>query len=87
MMFNTPVLADFFMPEAASTVAQSVDDVYYFILYLSLIFFVGIVGTMVYFAFKYKKGQKLVIGVCECCNSRNILRAVCKCKNVKYCND
>ena len=43
------------MPEAASTVAQSVDDVYYFILYLSLIFFVGIVGTMVYFAFKYKK--------------------------------
>ena len=39
------------------------------------------------FAFKYKKGQKLVIGVCEYCNSRHILRSICKCKNVKYCND
>ena len=39
------------------------------------------------FAFKFKKGEKLVIGVCEWCTSRNILRAICKCKNVKYCNE
>ena len=39
------------------------------------------------FAFKFKKGEKLVIGECEWCRSRNILRAICKCKNVKYCND
>ena len=39
------------------------------------------------FAFKFRKGEKLIIGVCEWCNSRNILRTVCKCKNVKYCNN
>lgn len=39
------------------------------------------------FAFRFKKGEKLVIGECEWCRTRNILRAVCKCKNVKYCND
>ena len=39
------------------------------------------------FAFKFKKGESLVIGVCEWCNMKNILRCVCKCKNVKYCNE
>jgi ubiquitin carboxyl-terminal hydrolase 4/11/15 len=39
------------------------------------------------FVFKFKIGEKLMIGVCEWCNSRNILRTICKCKNVKYCND
>lgn len=39
------------------------------------------------FAFKFEKGQNLTIGICEWCNSKNILRTVCKCKNVKYCND
>lgn len=39
------------------------------------------------FAFKFKIGEKLTIGTCEWCNSRNILRTICKCKNVKYCND
>lgn len=38
------------------------------------------------FAFKHVKGGNLVVGLCEWCNSRNILRAICKCKNVKYCN-
>lgn len=28
----------------------------------------------------------MTVGLCEWCNSRNILRAICKCKNVKYCN-
>ena len=39
------------------------------------------------FAFKFKRGEKLVIGVCEWCNSKNILRTICKCKVVKYCNE
>ena len=39
------------------------------------------------FAFKFEKNQVLTIGICEWCNSKNILRTVCKCKNVKYCND
>ena len=39
------------------------------------------------FAFKFNKSEKLLIGVCEWCNSKNILRSICKCKNVKYCND
>jgi len=38
------------------------------------------------FAFKFRKHEILVIGSCEWCNSKNILRTVCKCKNVKYCN-
>ena len=38
------------------------------------------------FAFKFNKNEKLVIGTCEWCNSKNILRVVCKCKNVRYCN-
>lgn len=45
----------FWMPKAASTMAERVDSLYYFILYLSTFFFVGIVGVMVYFAIKYKK--------------------------------
>lgn len=39
------------------------------------------------FAFKFRKGEKQVIGNCEYCNQRNILRSICKCKNVKYCDD
>ena len=39
------------------------------------------------FAFKFNKNEKLVIGVCEYCNKKNIMRAICKCKNVKYCDD
>ena len=39
------------------------------------------------FSFKFKKGEKLVIGQCEWCNNKNILRAICKCKIVKYCNE
>jgi hypothetical protein len=39
------------------------------------------------FAFKFRKGEKVSIGICEWCSTRNILKTVCKCKNVKYCND
>lgn len=39
------------------------------------------------FAFKCLVNQVLVIGVCEYCNKKNIMNAICKCKNVKYCNE
>lgn len=37
------------------------------------------------FAFKFAK-KDVMIGVCEWCNSRAILNAICKCGNVRYCN-
>ncbi len=54
------VLADIesrstWMPRAASTVAHEVDDIYSFILWLCVLFFVGIVGVTVYFAWKYRR--------------------------------
>lgn len=52
-----PVLGQektFWMPAQRSTYAAEVDWVFYFILWLSAFFFVGIVGTMVYFVFKYR---------------------------------
>lgn len=54
-MLPSLVLADLMMPKQASTVAGDVDALYYFIFWLSAIFFVGIVGAMLYFVFKYKK--------------------------------
>ena len=45
---------DFWFPKQASTVASSVDDVYYFIYWVSVFFLVLIVGLLVYFAKKYQ---------------------------------
>ncbi|MBU6155244.1 MAG: hypothetical protein KGP28_13155, partial [Bdellovibrionales bacterium] len=45
------------LPVAATDVAQSWDSIYWFLVYLSLIFFVGIVGAMVWFAFRYSKDK------------------------------
>lgn len=45
----------FWMPVQASTVAENIDSLFYFIYYLCLIFFIGIIGAMVYFVFKYRK--------------------------------
>jgi cytochrome c oxidase subunit II len=42
------------MPPASSTLSGNVDRLFYFIFYLSLLFFVLIVGAMVYFAVKYR---------------------------------
>jgi len=39
------------------------------------------------FAFTFKNGEELKIGVCEWCNNKNILKSICKCKKVAYCND
>ncbi|MEM7227761.1 MAG: cytochrome c oxidase subunit II [Planctomycetota bacterium] len=47
----------FGMPEQASTVAAEVDFVYNFITWLSIFFFVAIVGVMLYFCVKYRRGH------------------------------
>ena len=39
------------------------------------------------FAFKFIKNETLVIGNCEYCNKKNIMKAICKCKVVKYCDE
>lgn len=44
------------MPVAATDVAQSWDTLYWFLIYTSAIFFVGIVAAMILFAVKYRKG-------------------------------
>ena len=43
------------IPVAATDVAQSWDGIYWFLVYLSLFFFVGIVAAMIIFAVKYRR--------------------------------
>ena len=43
------------MPPAASTYAADVDALFYFIIYISIFFFVMIVGAMLYFAVRYRR--------------------------------
>ncbi len=43
------------LPEAASTVAGDVDALFYFVLVTSIILFVGVIATMVYFAWRYRR--------------------------------
>jgi cytochrome c oxidase subunit 2 len=50
---NAP--ATFQLPEQMSTVAGDVDWLYYFIYWLSVVLFVGIIGAMLYFAWKYRE--------------------------------
>jgi len=45
----------FWMPEQASTFAANTDALFYFIFYLCVAFFVGLMGATGYFAWKYKK--------------------------------
>lgn len=45
----------FMMPSQSSTMAAGVDNLFYFITWLCLIFFVAIVAAMVYFVVKYRR--------------------------------
>src|SRR5690606_32412782 len=47
--------ASSFMPPQASQFAASVDNLYAFLLWASLISFLLVIGGMVYFALKYKR--------------------------------
>ncbi len=44
-------------PQRASTDAAMVDNIFYFILWVSIVFFVIIVGVMVLFVFKYRRRE------------------------------
>ena len=46
---------DYWFPEQASAFAHEIDSLYYVIFWLSTIFFVGIVGFMCYFCWKYRR--------------------------------
>jgi cytochrome c oxidase subunit 2 len=54
MMIEPNEPATLQLPEQMSTVAGDVDWLYYFIYWLSVVLFVGIVGAMVYFAWRYR---------------------------------
>lgn len=43
------------LPPALSTHAAGVDELFYFIFYVSVVFFVGIVGSMLYFMIAYRR--------------------------------
>ena len=45
----------FQLPEAMSTSAPQIDELYYFTYWVSVVFFVGIVGAMIYFAWTYRR--------------------------------
>jgi cytochrome c oxidase subunit 2 len=45
----------FWLPEAASTFTKSHDALFYTILWLCVVFFIGIVSTMAYFAYRYRR--------------------------------
>jgi hypothetical protein len=39
------------------------------------------------FAFKFEKQERVFVGTCEWCNTRNQLNQICKCKRVRYCDE
>ncbi|WP_456427909.1 cytochrome c oxidase subunit II [Rhodocaloribacter sp.] len=45
------------LPEGASALASEWDGLFYFVYYVSLIIFVGVVSAMIYFAFVYRRRQ------------------------------
>ena len=47
----------FWMPPQGSTVAESVDSAFYFIYWISVFFFIGIVAAMVIFVVKYRSSS------------------------------
>lgn len=47
------------LPESASPLSQSVDPIFNFILWMSIILFVGIILVVIYFSFKYRKDNEV----------------------------
>jgi cytochrome c oxidase subunit II len=48
----------FWLPESASTVSGDVDTLFNFLMWLSVIVFIGLIGTGIYFLIKYKRTEK-----------------------------
>ncbi len=43
------------LPEQASTLAPEIDSLFYFVSWTSIVFFVLVVGAMIYFAYRYRR--------------------------------
>lgn len=50
--------ATFWLPRGVSTMASDFDDLYYFLYWLSVVLFIGIVGSMSYFVVRYKRKSR-----------------------------
>ncbi|PQJ35723.1 cytochrome c oxidase subunit II [Salinibacter sp. 10B] len=48
-------MGDFWLPEAASSIAPEVDSLFIFVTVVSLIFLVGVTGAMLYFVYRYRR--------------------------------
>ncbi len=48
-------MGDFWLPEAASSIAPEVDGLFIFVTVVSLIFLVGVTGAMLYFVYRYRR--------------------------------
>ncbi|PSQ79733.1 MAG: cytochrome c oxidase subunit II [Bacteroidetes bacterium QS_8_68_15] len=47
--------ATVWLPEQASTLAPEIDALFYFVYWTSIVLFVGVMGAMLYFAYKYRR--------------------------------
>ena len=57
---SNPFSGAYWFPEQASEFAPAVDDLFMFIFWVSLVFFLAIVGAMVYFCFRYKRKNGVI---------------------------
>ena len=57
---TNPFSGAYWFPEQASTFAAGVDDLYMYIFWVSLWFFVAIVAVMVYFCFRYQRKNGVI---------------------------
>ncbi|MFB6247530.1 MAG: cytochrome c oxidase subunit II [Salinibacter sp.] len=48
-------MGDFWLPEAASTIAPEIDGLFLFVTAVSLLLLVGVTGTMLYFVYRYRR--------------------------------
>lgn len=48
-------MGDFWLPEAASTIAPEVDSLFIFVTVVSLILLVGVIGAMLWFVYRYRR--------------------------------
>ena len=45
----------FWLPESASTLSGEIDGLFYFVYWVSVVIFIGVIGTMTYFVIKYRR--------------------------------
>lgn len=48
----------FWLPPPISTVASDVDSLFYFVLWWSVVLFIGVVGALAFFSWKYRRSQR-----------------------------